>query len=509
MNSRLRSILLIGLIVILAGAAIFIGYQISIRQQAPDDAAAAWCTGNPASGATECPVGQPVDYSRPLCIVWDWRENTSQCGTTGLGECYEKNTCAAPGDGTGNCKVSFSSSLTGDVIISNCGTNKSATMKTFWRNAPKGSSDASCIGTIDNEGSRQVGNGTYAPRNDSVGCGKCVQYDVDPQDGVDGSGGVSQYTGDCKETPPTTVTCYRCTAITTDGEVCESFTQTGTTCPAGSSTSPTGCGAVATGGQCTTTTTNPTTCWKCTTSETDGNSCESYQIGAGSVCSATGGYNTQAECQNRLPTDPQCPVKPADDGNLTLIKSSSEVCEAGTNNHVLNYAVIVTNISGVTINHEPIVDTLQGITGAVISNISDSGVASGGNKVTWPAGTLAAGASKRYSYTVLLTQAQGDAIGDVLNNAVQVSYTSGTLKQLSYTNNQRLACDASDLPKTALADDMIWILAIALIFGGVLLYRTEWGQQLLLNMSAGVENTVNPRKARKAKFEKELLEKAE
>ncbi len=51
-------------------------------------------------------------------------------------------------------------------------------------------------------------------------------------------------------TPTTSITCYRCTVSTTDQDSCEQYTYTGTACPAGSTNQPGACASVATGGHC-------------------------------------------------------------------------------------------------------------------------------------------------------------------------------------------------------------------------------------------------------------------
>lgn len=69
------------------------------------------------------------------------------------------------------------------------------------------------------------------------------------------------------------VTCYRCTTSNADGDSCESFIATGTNCPVGTSSTQNGCASAQTGGVCPT---SGKVCYKCTDVTTDSNTCESF-----------------------------------------------------------------------------------------------------------------------------------------------------------------------------------------------------------------------------------------
>ncbi len=559
LNTRSRVIALIALILVLAGAAIFIGWQISVRNQAPTDSAAtAWCTAPRPGG--QCPVGDPIDG----CNVWAWRTNAS-CGAAG--ECYQNNNCDAPPPPPGGeCSVGFPGGVTGSIQIANCTSNFN--MEVYYRDVPSDTTNDACVGTSSNRRDRSVGNGVYSPRNDELGCGKCVQYDIE------GRGGVAQFTGNCTETTPPAPAdkvCYKCTQSLSDGNTCERFTIPGTqACAAnGGSDSATGCAAAATNGQCPVTivtescgdalcqtaelcervTPNGTifrtcgsatgqaptgelaptctftganackpaviqdkTCYKCTLSNlNDGNTCEAFVIPSTQTCSTNGGFDTNAACENRLPSAAQCPVI-VNDGRLTLLKLGNEVCEAGTNNHLISYTITISNIGTTGINYSSVVDTIQQISTTNITAITGGGVLTA-NSITWAPGSLAAGQSVNYTYTLKLTQAQGDAVNDMVSNQVVVNYTANGAQQITYTNNQSLTC--SQLPKTAIQDDIMWVVAIMLILTGIIVYRQKVAAQFtqpLLIMAGQLfekvadQSPLNRGKKGRKSFEKKLLE---
>lgn len=73
---------------------------------------------------------------------------------------------------------------------------------------------------------------------------------------------------------PVALTCYRCTSATNDANTCESFQHIGSSCPVGTSSSANGC-ATAAGGSCPTGS-GGLTCYRCTAVTSDGNACESF-----------------------------------------------------------------------------------------------------------------------------------------------------------------------------------------------------------------------------------------
>lgn len=86
----------------------------------------------------------------------------------------------------------------------------------------------------------------------------------------------------------TSLTCYKCSASTSDGNLCESFIYEGENCPAGTSSSSTGCKSAA-GGFCP----QAITCYRCTSSTLDGNTCEVFvsetaECPSGSSTTSTG-----------------------------------------------------------------------------------------------------------------------------------------------------------------------------------------------------------------------------
>ncbi len=126
------------------------------------------------------------------------------------------------------------------------------------------------------------------------------------------------------------VTCYRCTAATNDGNLCESQVYNNTTtCPTGWSTN-SNC-AQAAGGNCP----MQTTCYRCTAVTNDGNTCES-QILNGSNCSTLGvGWTNNSACQTAAP------------GGVCAVQTTCYRCTAATNdgNTCENQVISGTNCS--------------------------------------------------------------------------------------------------------------------------------------------------------------------
>ncbi len=78
-----------------------------------------------------------------------------------------------------------------------------------------------------------------------------------------------------------TNTCYKCSDSLSDGDFCSPVVNTGTTCPAGQSSDPTGCAALATGGHCEV---QSVTCYKCTASPDDADACDSHVVTGTTTC---------------------------------------------------------------------------------------------------------------------------------------------------------------------------------------------------------------------------------
>lgn len=95
------------------------------------------------------------------------------------------------------------------------------------------------------------------------------------------------------------VTCYKCSPSFTDGNACVSETYAGTTCPVGTSTSPTGCASAA-GGSCPV----ETTCYRCTQNLNDGDLCESFTVQS-SFC-PVGTSTSSTGCASAI--EGACPV---------------------------------------------------------------------------------------------------------------------------------------------------------------------------------------------------------
>lgn len=113
------------------------------------------------------------------------------------------------------------------------------------------------------------------------------------------SGGTKCYKYDFSECgggttpPPSSLTCYKCTDATTDGNACSTQTVTGSSCPSGWTTN-SNCASQATGGSCSTTTTQ-NTCYKCTDAEDDGNTCQT-QTTTGTCASLGAGWTSNSSC---------------------------------------------------------------------------------------------------------------------------------------------------------------------------------------------------------------------
>ncbi len=93
--------------------------------------------------------------------------------------------------------------------------------------------------------------------------------------------------------PAITTTCYRCTSALTDSNTCESFVVSGSSCPAGSTTTSDAC-ATAAGGSCPTESTNNITCYACSDSIADGDACSPFTA-SGTSC-PTGSSSSSTGC---------------------------------------------------------------------------------------------------------------------------------------------------------------------------------------------------------------------
>jgi len=166
---------------------IYVGLKISKENQAPDDsqaASCAWCEGNPSNRGS-CPGSWYMFANEEVC-------NTS---ATNIYCCEQNPPGGGGGGGDTSCTITYGGGVTGGITISNgCGDQK-FTFETYWKTAPNGTSDGSCVGTSTNKGTVKLGKGTHCPRNMGPGgCGYCVQ--VDKTTG-DFRGGVAQFTGNC------------------------------------------------------------------------------------------------------------------------------------------------------------------------------------------------------------------------------------------------------------------------------------------------------------------------
>ncbi len=101
----------------------------------------------------------------------------------------------------------------------------------------------------------------------------CEAYDVDYYNQYLRNPGAYNLSSNCAAAVggscPVSRTCYRCTSSRRDGNTCEAFTVNSNNCPGGTSTSSSGC-ASAVGGSCPI----DSLCYTCTGSFTDGNACK-------------------------------------------------------------------------------------------------------------------------------------------------------------------------------------------------------------------------------------------
>ncbi len=569
MNKRLRTILLITLMILLLGSAVFLGYQIYTTNQAPEDTSASvWCASE-GKGPGQCPTGDRVDFGGPACVVWKLRDNDA-CKSSGLQECYASNECGAQPGGcnpttTGYC-LNYTSPTGGATSCS----PESFRVEIHIEDANGRRSDAECVGTTVPLAARQVRNvspgGSVCANTVTAECGKCVQIDFE---GLPDSqtGGAAYYTGDCTDTPPppppppaTPTTCYRCTERTDDGNNCESFTINGSTCPTGSSSSPTGC-AVAVGGQCPVDDTPPpppppgnVTCYRCTPSETDGDDCESEirtvtqgcrtgwttnsscaeetndgqcptifcgdaKCQTGEICESAGGGTFRLCTANNglAPTGPivdncqttgaQACQQTPDTRELVITKSSVGVCLANGSQDV-TYTVLIRNTGSGTVSHDEVIDTINApILASSVSSISPSAVSvqnANSYSLTWGAGTIAAGASNTYTYKVNYTAQQSADLGYQASNFVVVTYDdSGTPVEMSYSHRVVLELCGGPLPATNLDDNSMFILAGLLFVIAAIVYRQGYGASRIEKLIVNVGSITRGRRTR---FEKDVLD---
>jgi len=102
-------------------------------------------------------------------------------------------------------------------------------------------------------------------------------------------------------TSKNTLTCYKCTSFLYDGNACESFEVTSSSCPAGSTIIENQC-AISAGGNCP----QIKTCFKCTSQTNDGNQCEGFLV-EGAVCPSGSSPNSTGCAQA---VGGLCPVNP-------------------------------------------------------------------------------------------------------------------------------------------------------------------------------------------------------
>jgi cysteine-rich repeat protein len=210
-------------------------------------------------------------------------------------------------------------------------------------------------------------------------------------------------------------------------------------------------------------------------------------------------------------------VEPPDEAyNATIIKNSSEVC--GPNDeHIINYDIQIVNTGEIAVDVFSLDDVLpSGLGGGQISNISDGGqYNSSNNTITWDSSNLGLplGGTLEFTYTVTLTQDQGDQLGEAIENTVTVVYGPGDedIQEKSYVNIQPLECAPGvDLPRTNLADNIMYFVAGTLLILGILAYNRRIGADefdpILTDVFGKVNKTtkkiVNPKKS----YESEILE---
>jgi len=178
---------------------------------------------------------------------------------------------------------------------------------------------------------------------------------------------------------------------------------------------------------------------------------------------------TPAACVESLVVSSTEEIEPA----FTLLKSSAAVC-LDNGGATINYTVTARNVSSVSGAIDRVTDDLPSeIPDNQISNISDSGVLSGGI-ITWTGPyTLAAGASRSFTYRATLTEAQVIALDeDPVYNKATIIYDTPSTQDNSIDFD--LATYVTCLPGTGLFDSTegLVLIGFILIIGGILFNRT-------------------------------------
>ena len=186
----------------------------------------------------------------------------------------------------------------------------------------------------------------------NINCSRCTLSTSDAANACENSAftvSSSQYqcptgwisgTNTCGSSCTVQTTCYRCTTSTSDGNTCESFVYQGATCPAGS-TNNSNCSQIY-GGTCPV----EVTCYRCTDSTSDGNLCESF-VYSGTSCptgtsssptgcaSAAGGT-----CQSTI-TCYRCTTDKYDENTCEPFVQQGSSCPAGTSSNPTGCASVV------------------------------------------------------------------------------------------------------------------------------------------------------------------------
>ncbi len=116
-----------------------------------------------------------------------------------------------------------------------------------------------------------------------------------------------------------TTTCYRCTTSNTDGNACEAQDFEGASCPSGWTTN-SNC-AQAAGGSCPVQQ-EQTTCYRCTTGTTDGNACESQTV-QGTSCPS--GWTTNSNCATAAPGGACAVETPTVNASASCVDGSNQL----------------------------------------------------------------------------------------------------------------------------------------------------------------------------------------
>jgi hypothetical protein len=194
---------------------------------------------------------------------------------------------------------------------------------------------------------------------------------------------------------------------------------------------------------------------------------------------------------------------------VTVIKSATGVCQ-DDGGYILNYSIVVTNISDVAAHYSSITDLLDSrITSPTVASISNGGTLTG-NTISWPAGTLAVGQSLTLTYTLSLSASDVSSI-DSLTNIVTVTYDLEEPKQVSYTFEQPLECDAEGnlitLPSTGFEDYRMYYLGAIFIVLAIVVYQLNFGGYGITKLMVLVEDWYENSRLNKKRGRKDFEDK--